>query len=490
MSTDRSGPAEHTELAEHADAAERTDAAERSDAAKRFRRGLATTIGVLAVATVALGAASLAQGPKLADAAVAVDRVTRLADSRLVLELNQPVERVDGDVVVTPAEEAALEVDGRRLILSFERPLPYDEEIAVSITGVVGTAQSAASTVEYRFTTPDEPVFTLLRRSPDGHADVVRRSTVGDPTPEDVLEAPRLRSFAHAGDVIVAASIGDDDTDTLLVTGLGDETQSLALPVPGWVQSIRGSTTQPLIAFTATAQDPADAEWGDRSVLYTLDVSGAAATPEAVLGPDGTPMNVADWTFVPGTSSMAVLDRSGGLSLVDALGLTPAQPLGSHAELRGVLPGTSELVVADPDRGTLIDLSTGESSDNLLPVADLPGEAYPSGVQQLDEDGTHLLDVVLFSTDPDTGGHSIESLVVRVDQAGTVVRYTTGPDSRLLSSCVSPNGRLVAVETASAGAPEDDYRNASSPTGRLTTVVDIDSGDVVLTQNGGFSDWC
>jgi len=465
---------------------------------RRFRRGLAATIGVLAGATAVLGAASLVQGPKLSDAAIDVERATRLADSRLVLELNQPVERVDGSVTVTPAEPAELEIDGSRLIVSFERPLPYDEEFSVAVDGVVGSAQSTPSTIEHRFTTADEAVYTLVRRSPEGGSDVIRRSMIGDPTPADVLEAPRLRSFAHAGDVVVAVAIEADGTNTLRVAGLGGATQTVAFPEPGTVTSIGGSSTQPLVAFAFTESGAGGAEGADApagvdpsagSTLFTLDVSGAAAEPVPVLGADGAPVSVNDWEFVPGTTSIVIQDVDGGFLLVDALGLSPTQPLGTHAELRGILPGTTDLVLADPDRGSLLDLATGESRDNVLPAADLPPDAYPGRVLQLDAEGTHLLEVLLVSPD-DEGSVLTEALLTRVDGSETVVLHATAADSRRLASCVSPNGRLVAVETAPARAESDDYPGAPSLVGRLTTVVDIETGAVVLTQNGGFSDWC
>ncbi|GAA1058124.1 hypothetical protein GCM10017608_05270 [Agromyces luteolus] len=463
------------------------DRARRADG-RRFRRGLAATIGVLAGASVILGAASLTQGPKVTDAAIDVERATRLAGSRLVLDLNQPVDRVDGDVEVTPGASSELEIDGNRLIVSFDEPLPYHETVTVTIDGVVGTAQPAAATIEYRFTTADEPVHTLVRRSPDGRPDVVRRAHVGDPTPEDVLEAPRLRSFAHAGDAVVGVAIEDDDSNTLRVAGIGDATQTVALPEPGTVNSIAGSTTQPLVGFTFNAT-AAGAEQAPQSVLYTLDVSGATAEPVPVLGPDGTPVSVNDWVFVPGTTSVVVQDVDGAVFLADALGLSPAQPLGTHAELRGILPGTTDLVLADPDRGTILDLATGETRENLLPSAELPDEAYPGRVVQLDDDGTHLLEVLIVSGDG-AGSVATEALLARVGEAETVVLHATGGDSRRLATCLSPNGRLVAVETAPIGAESDGYPGAPSLLGRLTTVVDVETGEVVLTQNGGSSDWC
>lgn len=460
-----------------------TDAATESSA-RRFRRGLAATLGVLALAAVSLGAAGFLQGPKLVDAAVDVQRVTRLAESRLVLQLNQPVARV-GELRISPHEPASLEHDGDRLVVTFARPLPAGTEFHVAIDDVVGAAQPAAADVAYRFTTADEPVFTLVRRSPEGRPDVVRRATASEPAPSDVLEAPRLQSFAAAGEVVVAAAIEEDGTNTLRVAGVGETTQLVGLPEPGVVRRIAASTTHPLVALGFDGRtNLGGGEPRYRHALFILDVSGAQAALEPVLRPDGEPFAVADWRFVPGTTSLVLQDLDGGLFAVDALGLSPPMALGAHAELRGILPGTAVLVVADPDGGALIDLTTGEATANELPPAGLPEQAYPGRVQQLDADGAYLMDVLL------AGDGGTESLLALVDGAGTEVRWASGPGSRLAGSCLSPNGRLVAIETVAADAPYDGYPNAPSPVDRLTTVVDLASGDPVLVQNGGFSDWC
>lgn len=462
----------------------------RSPETRPFRRRLLGTVGVLALAAFSLGFAGYLQGPKLSEASIDVDLVTRLADGRLVLEMNQLIARVEGDVHVDPAEPANLSVDGTALVVEFDDPLPYGEHFTVTVDGVVGEAQPAAVTVTHGFTTGDAPVYTLSRRSTDGQADVILRSTFGERTPQVVLEAPRLQSFAHAGDALVAVSIEDDETNTLRIAWPGETVQPLALPAPGVVRSIGGSTTHPLIAFVLDAATPeGGAENGYRNTLFTLDVSGGSAGPEPVLGLDGTPIRVMDWRFVPGATSLVVQDFDGALFLVDALGLAPPTPLGSTTELRGFVPGTRELVMADPDRGRLVDLQTGEEHPNDLPVAELPEQAYPGTVVQLDSDGAHLVAVLLAGGDG-AGGVAVDSLLARVDDDGTELRYATGESSRLLGYCVAPNGRYVAVETASVNAAPDGYPITPSTKERLTTVIELATGRVLLTQAGGSSDWC
>ncbi|GAA1833762.1 hypothetical protein [Agromyces salentinus] len=456
----------------------------------RFRRRLLGTIGALAVAATALGVAGFVQGPRLAEASVDVQRVTRLADGRVELELNQAIARVDGVLRVEPEVPAELSVEGDALVVEFTEPLPYDTEFHVAIDGVVGSAQPTAVTVEHGFRTADAAILTLVRRSPDGLPDAILRSGSAERTPEAVIEAPRLQSFAQAGDAVVAVAIEDDGSNTLRIAGLGEQTQTMGLVEPGEVHAISGSTTHPLIAYLHQGlARPSGAAPAFSDTLFTLDVSGQPAEPEPVVGLDGSPMRVADWRFVPGTTSMVVQDLDGALSVVDAFGLVPPRPLGSATQLRGFLPGTQELIVADPDRGRVVDLRSGTERPNDLPIADLPDHAHPSSVTQLDADGAHLLTVLLAGTDG-SGDAAAESLLALVDDVGTQVRYSTGPDSRMLRSCVAPNGHLVAVETAAVDALPDGYPEAPSSRDRLTSVIDIATGELVLTQPGGSSDWC
>lgn len=351
----------------------------------------------------------------------------------------------------------------------------------VAVISVVNSPQAPAPASASASATADEPLHVLQRRSASGQDDVVVRSSPANPEPEVVLAAPRLQSFAHAGDVVAAVELRDDGSSVLRFAADGQQQPAtLNLPEPGVVGSIGGSTTHPLIGFTV--EGDADAA----TALYTVDVSSDVPNaPRPVLGPDGAPLAVVDWLFVPGMPSIVAQDPDGALHLVDLLGEESPTLLGSHAELRGVLPGTTTLVVADPDRGATIDLESGTTETFTLPIGDLPDEAYPGRVTALDREGAHLLDVALIDA-----GSIAGSLVARVDASGTAVVYPAPEGSTILRSCVSPSGRLVAVETAGADATDDGYPNTPSYTGTLTTLVEVSTGRVVLSLAGGLSDWC
>ncbi|KZE95782.1 hypothetical protein AVP42_00056 [Agromyces sp. NDB4Y10] len=456
-------------------------AAESPPASARFTRLVLAIVAVLAVLVVGLGAANALRGPRVLDTVAGLGDATRLAGTTIEFRLNQPVADLDASAVrVDPATDATVSVDDRTVRVAFAAPLRPSQDYVVEVAGVRAVGGGPESALRHEFRTADEVLHVLQRRA-DGDDTVVRVATGGG-EPEVVLAAPRIESFAHAGDVIAAIELLDDGANALRIAAAGQEgpPASLALPQSGDVRNLQASTTRPLLGFV---QDGA----GGFATLHVLDVAdGVTATPQPVLGLDGSPMSVDDYAFVPGTSSLVVRDRDGAMFLVDAAGVRPSTPLGSHTELRGILPGTSTVVVADPDRGATIDLATGETSTLELPPADLPDGAYPGRVTSLDLAGAHLLNVLIF--DGSDGGQA--SLVARADADGTSVVFAPAEGSAVLDHCLAPGGTLVAVETGAVGAPNDGYEDEPWVADTITTLVEVDTGRIVLSLAGGRSDWC
>jgi len=463
-----------------------------SSEAHTFRRRLVGSIVALAVLAGGFAIAGVAQGARLESGEIDAARATRLAGQQLTLTVNQPVAEFDAeDVEVEPAASVTAEAGDRSIVITFDEPLDYDAEYLVRVPGVVGAYQGTASTLEYRFSTPDEAVYSLLRRSATGEADVVQRTSFGRPEPEVVFTAQRIQEFARAADVLAVVTIDEQEHNALHLSQ-GDQAEPLELAIAPelTIRDLAASTTNPILGFVADT--PAvDGVKQYESALMTLDVSGAgAATPQPVLGLDGAPMRVIDWLFVPGTTSIVVQDFEQSLFLVDVLGAQPPTPLGVHAEIRGFVPGTTDLVVADPDRGAVIDLADGATTTLELSSADLAENVYPGKITMLDDASRYLISLVAARVED--GRNVRSSVLAEVDAEGALAEvFAPAAESSLIRDyCVSPNGRYAAVATSPEDSRPDGYSNNPGYAETMTSIVEIASARTVLSLPGGFSDWC
>ena len=459
---------------------------------REFRRRLIGSVLVLGIAVGGFGFAGLVQGPRLDTADLDVARATRLAGQQLTLTLNQPVAEFDAaGVEVEPAASVTATSDDRDIVITFEQPLDYAAEYTVRVPGVVGAFQAAPAVVEHRFATPDEDVYALHRRSHRGEADLVQRSSFAEPQPEVVFSAPRIQDFARAGEVLVVATVDDAGRNEL---ALSQDAQAdpaeVPLPQGATIRDLAASTTHALVGFVVDT--PAvDGIREHEAALMMLDLSGTApAVPEPVLALDGTPMRVMSWVFVPGTTSLVVQDFEQGLYLVDALGGRPPTPLGVHTEIRGFVAGTSDLLVADPDGGTVLDLEEGTTTALELQTPELADNVYADHISVLDGEGRYLVSLVQARVEAGRNVRSSMLATVGADGELAGLYAPASPTSHIRDHCTSPNGRWVAVAESPDDSRPDDYSGNPGFTETMTTIVEIETGRIALSLQGGFSDWC
>lgn len=459
-----------------------------------FRRRLVGTVSVLAAVAGGFAFASVVQGPRLEGGDIDAERAIRLAGEQLTLTVNQPVASLDADAVeVEPAASVSAEADDRSIVITFDRPLDYAAEYTVRVPGVVGAFQGSPSTLEYRFETPDEEVYSLLRRSDQGEDDLVHRSSFALHKTEVVFAAPRIQEFAQVDDALAVVTIDEEGLNHLFLSQ-GDQPQpeppELGLPGTGSIRDLAASTTNPLIGFVFDTPQ-VDGVKQYESTLMTMDVSGAGpAVPQPVLGLDGAPMRTLDWAFVPGSSSVVVQDFDQSLFLVDLLGGQPVTPLGAHDEIRGFIAGTTDLVIADPDRGAVIDLGEGTTTTLELRSAELADNVYPGRIAMIDDESRYLMSLVKVDIEGERNLRS--SILAEVDAAGELRQvFAPATETSLIREyCVSPNGRYVAVAASAEHGGPDGYSANPGYTETMMSVVEIATARTVLSLPGGFSDWC
>lgn len=446
----------------------------------RYRRAVVATLGVLALATVGLTIAGAFRGPHLADAAVAAGTALERPGQRLVLQADQAIDTVGADdVSIEPAVPVEISSEGRAITIRFTGMLrartAYD--IAVDVTGA---ATGVRDTLAYSFTTPDLDV-AVLARDLDGPDEVRSRAVAGRDAVR-LVAADRIQEFALTRDGVGAILLGDTGAEGRLGFALtGEELlQEFPLPGPGRLQNLRGSTTTGLLGVVFTASDESAV-----SQLLLVDPFDPAAIARPVTGLDGTPVSVLDWRFVPGTAYLVAQTFDESLLLIDtAEPDAPPTPLGEHAELRGFLPGTRTLVVADPLAGSTIDLESGRTTTLELPDDHLDADAYPGQIVLL---GPGRYAEVVSHAGPD---FVLDSQVLLVDDEGATTIDDPDPGVTVGSLCLSPNGQYLAIELQDPEGEPDGYPNASGRTGSTTTILDVQTGETVGSIVGIAASWC
>lgn len=451
-----------------------------------YRRTVAATVGVLVLATAGLGIAGAFRAPHLDSASVAADTALLRAGQRLVLQSDQAIDPVTAaDVRIEPEIPFDIASDGRAITIRFLGMLRTLTEYTVTVA-TTGTSTGVTGTLDYSFTTPDLAV-AVLRRDSEGPDEVLRRSVSGTDT-ERLFSADRIQEFALTRDGVAAVILGESGVDgtLVLVTGADAFRQEVTLPAPGRVQQLGVSDTTGRLAFTFTSSDAAapDAVTSRLLLVDPLDASGVV---HPVVGLDGAPLSVLDWTFVPGTAYLVAHAFDGSMLLVDTADLeAPPVPLGEHAEMRGFLPGTLRLVVADPTSGSTIDLATGETRAFAPPADGLDESVYRGTLLALGDDDY----VEVVSRPSGSTGFVLDYEVLLVGSEGARTIYDPDAGIPIRDVCLSPNAQYLAVEVQDSSGEPDDYPNVPGRTRTTTYFVDLATGSANRGIAGFASSWC
>jgi hypothetical protein len=453
---------------------------------RRYHRAIVATIGILGLATAGLAVAGVFRGPHLADASVAAATALERSGQRLVLRADQAIEAVEAaDVQITPVIPVEVSSDSRTITIRFAATLRALTDYSVRVA-VTGSATGVDGVLQYAFTTPDLDVAVLVRDL-DGPDEVRRRPVSGDTT-ETLFSADRIQQFALTGDGVAAIVLDDEGaTGHLVIAVAGDPiTQEVGLPAPGRLQQLRASDTTDRIGvvFTSAVADDPDARLAHLLLFDRIDPSGIA---RPVTGLDGEPMSVLDWRFVPGTPYLVAQAFDGSMLLIDTATPDAAPvPLGEHAELRGFLPGTLRLVVADPLSGSTIDLESGQTTPLTLPDDGLDEFSYPGKIVALDESR-----YVEIASRPAPGeGFVLDYEILQVGPDGREVIFDPDAGIPIRDVCLSPNAQYLAVETQDPEGEPDGYPNLSGRTLTTTYFVDLETGEANRAIAGFASSWC
>lgn len=461
--------------------------------AVRFHRLTLVLVVVLSVAATGLGVLNASQGPRLDSAEVNARAAIDRPGQRLVLHANQPVDAVTADqVTVTPETPTSVTVDGASITIRFTAALDYNTRYSVRVDGVRGASTGVTADLVHAFTTPDVTLYTLQRRGDDVAGDdqadqVLRHTLSGSASNEEVFSAPRIQEFASLDDAVAVVTLDETNVPALQVRWFDGTEYPVDIARPQVIRDLRASDSGTLFGYVVTSGTDAENPDHDSS-LFVYDLADDSGIPREITGFDGRPLAVDSWSFVPNSSSVVVHGADEQLYLVDPLAEGDPVPLGTHDEQRGFVPGTVKLVVADPDRGSLIDLVDGTTTTLDLPEPTVDPALYATKLVVLDTDSyLQLFTEVTYSD----AGSTVNSVIYRTGPEGSteVYRTLTGT-SRVLDYCVSPTGTFLVVEVAPNTSRADGYATAIGYEGTDTTFVRLADGEPVRGVSGAMLDWC
>ncbi|QMU96670.1 hypothetical protein FVO59_05160 [Microbacterium esteraromaticum] len=446
---------------------------------RRFGLVLFSVLGVLTLVAGVLAVVSLVQGPRLSEVQVDPAQAIEASGSRLILTANQSLDTIDPEQVsVEPAVPFTVDASGRSVGIRFTVPLHDDTTYRVAVDGVTAVGGGTAADLETSFRTPASTILLLQRAE---GSDKIFLSDLGGEKATPVFEHPRISDYRATADVLVVAVEEDDGSRLIVMNRDGSGQRELTLPGEGYVSSVQVSDRAGLVGYSYSDRDLTETS-GRASVLVTQALSGA--DEPRVVQIDDKDANVAEWRFVPDSSSLLFIDFNGALSVEDPTGDAGPQSMGTAASILGVNRGTYTALIERAD-GSFVVLDLTDGAEEPLPPSepdygDAVGiEAFPGGTLR------HVVQ-------RDELGMPTGQAIVKVDDEGaaTVIAEVSGEDS-ILQTCASPSGQYVAV-TMAPDLANNEYDDLllPLPTTMHTRLIDL-VGDRELPTLSGFDiSWC
>jgi hypothetical protein len=448
-----------------------------------FRRTFIATIVVLALLCAGFVTLDLVTGPKLSRVQVDTAQVVQQSNQQLRFFSTEQLGAVSSaQLVIEPSVDTSLSVSGQVLAVQFARPLDYDTDYTVSVSGVTNTSDDQAATFTSSFHTADPPLY-LLHRSSEG--DSILRASIGSSGRETVFTAEGIEDYVQVGGALAVTRANGDGTSSLSLVALDDGTvEQLPLPIPGVVSQLSATPTGSMIGFALTsANDDYDPE--HNNVLYTLDLAGGR-TFASVPALDGKSLEVQGWAFVPGTTKLVAQDLDSDVAQFDLNDPSAIVPLGHYADFAGLSTDGTEMAVRDQLGPVRVSLSRAADDDITPSIVD--GAIPRGGDVALLSDGYRAQVVEVY----DDAAHKFAAYVVLDDGVTARKIYqTVRQEGRIVAMTPSPNDQYLAIEVEPnvANSVTDGYAQNPRSTTITTVIVDMSSGAVVRSLEGFAIDW-
>ncbi|MET0813135.1 MAG: hypothetical protein ABWY03_08780, partial [Microbacterium sp.] len=417
-----------------------------------------------------------ARGPHVTGMQVDATAAAQASGSRLIVTTSQSLQDVDdSQVSIEPEVPFAVDTSGRAVGVRFGLPLADDTEYTVTFREVAGLGGGPTATFAETFRTPPAEVFLLQR---GGDSDTIFRTDLTGEGAVKVFEHEHIEDFRTTASHLVV-SVRTDENAELIVTDLdGDGERTLPLPGSGVVANLQSADRGERIGYTFSDANPGT-EGALESVLFTTSLGDPDAQPQAV-EIDGADPRVGQWSFVPDTDSILLLNFEGSLLLTDPAGAS-STALGTALNIEGVaatqaiIERLGDIEVVDLTDGSAEPLVATGGEGLLGTILPVPGGGTLRTVADVGASGLPIASRIVFVTDDGD-----ESTVLDVASSDSVVQ-----------TCVSPSGRYAAVLVApdAVSNPYDLY-DLPLPEQLETHVVRIDDGEEVVVLDGSAISWC
>ncbi|GAA3936090.1 hypothetical protein [Microbacterium soli] len=482
-SAGRSHPHAATPSASPSPASQRDPASPHRDrrGGRRFAVTMTSVLGALALVVGVLGAVSLTQGPRISDTQVDAAQAIETSGSRLILTTTQRLDDVDPErVTVEPAVPFTVDTAGRSIGIRFTVPLHDSTTYRVTVSDVSAAGGGPASDLETSFTTPASSIL-LLQRAPGDEDDTIFLADLSGERATPVFRHPRIDDYRATSRLIVVTVQEDDGSRLVVMNRDGSDQRELTLPGEGYVSSVQVSDRGGLVGYSYSDRDLTETS-GRASVLVTQPLNGAEEP--RIVQVEGSDASMAEWQFVPDSSSLLFIDFDGALGVEDASADTGVKSMGVAAGILGITRGTYTAIIERTD-GSIVQLDLTGGRETPLPASDPDyGDAdaivpFPGGTLR------HIVQ-------RDESGMPTGQAVVRVDDDGSarVISEVSGTDA-IPQTCASPSGQYAAVVIA-PDLPTNAYDDLllPLPTTLHTQLIDLGGTEKLPTLSGFDISWC
>jgi hypothetical protein len=487
------------------------------DQGARFRRTFTLTVGALVVLVAAFTGLTYVQGPKLSSAQVDTTGVVSKPNQELRLFTNQPVRPLTAkQVTITPAVPFTVTSTGAVIAIQFPEPLGFATGYRVALAGVASAADGQTARLGYDFTTASPALYYLHRGGAAGGsaggadgsavggaaggADEIIRTSIAQPALQVVYSAARIQDFEvfdHSLAVVTEDAHGASSLVFINGTGLVED---ITLPGEGTIDQLHGDRDSGVLGFVYTDGAPASQRQFS-NILFTVDPAGTAVA-QVVSAPDGTPLAVTAWSYVPASSDIIAQLPDHRVLVLDPANPKSARTLGTFTTMGALSTDGAWLEAADVNGPVRVNVATGAvtrlvafalhgSGASQAPTQTQTQAPTTDGEGGGGEGETVVTPTGWLTAVPLAGGSVPNALVFDNGRGAREIFQSADPNGAIRSITVSPNNQYAAIETDPnvATSTPDGYPVNGRPTSITTNFVDIASGALVKSVAGFDATW-